>query len=361
MNYRKATILAEENASAAGTKTIDITIADVISRIYVRMKAKNGTDRCAQAAHPAKLVSKIELVDGSDVLFSLSGYQLQALNYYDLRVTPDTEIIDGGNDWQHAVFLMDFGRWLHDPQLGFDPKKFSNPTLKITHDYQLVDTGAVEGKLLVLADLFDEKVPSPIGFLTSKEIETYSSTAAANKYIDLPTDHPFRKLLVRAYLTNKSFESEVDEIRLSEDNEKRIPIDVDVEPYIRELCGIFPPMHEHFQFRIQTTTTDVYVMPTYWPMLYGEWSQHNYATTRITYTEAERQGMRSATNGTYPFMGVCCGYVPHQTLAFMFGDQKDMADWYDVTKVGSLKLRLHGTSGSSAAAVAVFGQQLRTY
>ena len=361
MNYRVADILTEESAASAKTKTIDLTLRDVISRIIIRFKAQNGSDRCAQAAHVAKLISKIELVDGSDVLFSLNGYECQALNYYDQLVTPQTEIIDGNDNWQHAVFMIDFGRFLFDPVLAFDPTKFTNPQLKITHNYQACDDGAVDGKLLVQAQIFDEKVPTPTGFLMTKEIQTYSSGDDTYEYVEIPTDHPMRQLLVRAYLVNKAFDSEIDQIRLSEENDKRIPFDCNIEPYLTYISGTLPPIHEHFALRIQTAVTYTYVMPTWWPMINGEWSQHRYSVGRITAYEADKQGMYSATNGTYPYMGYATGYVPHQTLSFPFGLQNEIADWYDVTKLGSLRARLHGTSGASAAEVTLFAQQVRNY
>lgn len=361
MNYRVADILTEEAADSAKTKTIDITLRDIISRIFIRIKAQNGSDRCEQAAHPAKLISKIELVDGSDVLFSLSGLEAQALNYYDQLVTPDTEIIDGENDWQHACYCIDFGRYLFDPLLAFDPNKFTNPQLKITHNYQTVDTGAADGKLLVQAHIFDEKVPTPEGFLMSKQIQTYDSAADAYEYIDIPTDHPIRKLLVRAYLTNVSFEGEIDKIRLSEDNDKRVPFDLEIEPYIRYLCGILPPIHEHWQIRAQTTDTSFYIMPTYWPMLDGMSQQTTWWRRSSTYYQAERQTLIAEANMGAPAMGYATGYVPHQTLAFMFGLQDVIEDWYDVTKIGSLRARLHGTASSSAAEVTLISQQLRKY
>lgn len=80
MNYRLANILAEEAATTAATKTLDINLADPISRIVVQMKGLNSSG--VPTAHPAKMISKIELVDGSDVLFSLSGVEAQALNFH---------------------------------------------------------------------------------------------------------------------------------------------------------------------------------------------------------------------------------------------------------------------------------------
>jgi len=361
MNYRLAEILAEEDASTAKTKTIDITLRDVISRIVIRMRAKNGADRAVLAAHPAGLISKIELVDGSNVLFSLNGYEAQALNYYDQLVTPDTEIIDGENDWQFATFCMDFGRYLYDPLLAFDPKKFTNPQLKITHNYQTIDDGAAEGKLQIFAHIFDEKAVTPEGFLMSKQVQTYDSAAGAYEYIDLPTDYPFRKLLIRAYLVDKSFESEICEFKLSEDSDKRIPMDVEIEPLIREMCGALPPIHEHWQVRGQTDATVFFGMPTYWPIFYGMSQASEDWLRDATYYQGDKQAIKADVNMSSPAMGVIYGYVPHQVVSIPFGLQDDPADWYDVTKLGSLRARLKGTAGSSAAEVTLFLQQLRKY
>jgi len=361
MNYRVAEILAEEDASSAKTKTIDITMRDVISRIVIRMKAKNGADRAVIAAHPAKLVSKIELVDGSNVLYSLSGYEAQALNYYDQLVTPDTEIIDGNDDWQHAVFMIDFGRFLYDMKLAFDPRKFTNPQLKITHDYQAIDDGAVEGKLLVKAHIFDEKEVTPEGFLMMKQVQTYESAADAYEYIDLPTDYPIRKLLIRAYLEDKSVESEISEFKLSEDNDKRIPLNTEIEPYIREMCGTLPPLLEHWQIRAQITATPFFIMPTYWPMVYGMTQYSEDWWRDSTNYQGDKQNIIADAAMSGPAMGYAAGYIPHQVFCFPMGLQDEIEDWYDVTKIGSLRARMLGTTGSSAAEVTLYLQQLRKY
>lgn len=358
MNYRQTDILAEEAANTAGTKTININIKEPISRIYIRFKAQMVSYQ--QIAHPAANVSKIELVDGSDVLYSLSGYECEALNYYDNLVTPDTEVIGAPTNWIHATYLLDFGRFLYDPLLALDPSRFANPQLKITHNLVTADASCTAAKLLVKANIFDEKVPSPVGFLMNKEIHSYTATGGTYKYIDLPTDHPYRKLLVRAYTTNKSFESSVSSLKLSEDNDKRIPIDTDAEPYIRYLCGILPPIAEHFQVNIDTSALHVFVMPTYWPMVHGMPFESLTWYRSGSYYEAEDQAFISSVTGNKNFAGTVIGYVPHQVLALMFGHQQDMEDWYDVTKVGSLRLRLYEVSGQTPA-VSTFIQQFRRY
>lgn len=360
MNYRRAVILPETAKSTAGTHTENIELTDPISRLVMRFRATNGADRCVQAAHPAALISKIELVDGSDVLFSLGGHEAQALNAYEEGETPDTEIIDGNDDNQHCTFHINFGRFLWDPLLAFDPNRFKNPQLKITHNYQAVDSGAVAGYLLIHADVFDEKQVVPLGFLMSKEIEDLTLAGTAFKYTDIPTDHPIRKLLLRAYLTNSALNSQLDEVKLSEDNDKKIPLDVDMDQYLRDMMSVWTPLQEHWQIRGQTTTTAWYAMPTYWPVFYGM-SQYSEDWWRdSTYYQAERQAIAADAAMSGPAMGVCYGYVPHHVVEFPMGLQNEIEDWYDVTKLGSLKARLKGLSGSTAVCT-WFAQQLRRY
>jgi hypothetical protein len=361
MNYRLAEVLAEEDASSAKTKTIDITLRDVISRIIIRMRCVNAATRATLLAHPAAMVSKIELVDGSNVLFSLNGYEAQALNYYDQLVTPDSEINDSENSEVFNTFCIDFGRYLYDTGLAFDPKKFTNPQLKITHNYRAVVADAVSGSLEVFAHIFDEKEVAPTGFLMSKQIQSYDSAAGAYEYIDLPTDYPIRKLLVRAYLEGKAFDSEISELRLSEDSDKRVPFNMEMEPYLRELCGILPPIMEHWLVRAQDALTAIYGMPTYWPMIYGLGHAADDLRRDGSLLEGDKYGILAAAAQTFPSGGHMVGYIPHQVISVSFGLQNDPADWYDVTKLGSLRARLKGTTGSSAAEVSLFLQQLRRY
>ena len=56
------------------------------------------------------------------------------------------------------------------------------------------------------------------------------------------------------------------------------------------------------------------------------------------------------------------GWCPHGAIEIPFGLQDDPADWYDVTKLGSLRLDILSKSGrTSADTVQIFLQQLRKY
>jgi len=53
------------------------------------------------------------------------------------------------------------------------------------------------------------------------------------------------------------------------------------------------------------------------------------------------------------------GYNPHGVVPVLFGDQDDPADWYDVTKLGSLKMRIKSGSAGTNGDIAIITQQMR--
>jgi len=101
MNYRLASLLSSEAVNTAGTKTIDVNLAKPISRISIQMKGTNNGS--VPTAHPQNMLSKIELVDGSNVLFSLSGLQARSLNFYERGLLPYS-IIEYRNDVMCSAF-----------------------------------------------------------------------------------------------------------------------------------------------------------------------------------------------------------------------------------------------------------------
>ena len=133
MNYRLATILARENHTSDITKVIDLNLSDPVSQIIVIYEplSASGVD---PVAHPAKCISKIELIDGSDVLFSLSGTRAQAVDWYHRKQEPANICLYLNGNASEMVYILNFGRHLWDPLYAFDPKKFINPQLKITID-----------------------------------------------------------------------------------------------------------------------------------------------------------------------------------------------------------------------------------
>ncbi len=361
MNYRIATIQAEYSLSTATTETIPINLQDPISRIEILWKPTLVSS--AMLAALAVGISKIELVDGSDALHSLSGRQNQALCLYDRRApTMNSGVLSGGTQ-AFCTMGIDFGRFLYDPELAFDPTKFRNPQLKITHDSTLVDAACSAHTLEVFAHVFDEKVISPIGFLSAKEHVSYvAASEAAKKDLDLPLDLALRQILIRGWHTGVDPCTVVNHIELREDGGKRIPFDLDTFRYvdrmkghwreIEEVCGDYVDNGGNYYKYV--TCTDHWGSITCLPV----------GVKTVTYLEAGIQGgyVQWKNDNTCWNTASVKGYLPHHCIQFPFGRQDQIDDWYDVTRLGSLKARItSGANYGSGSEIELIIQQLRRY
>jgi hypothetical protein len=358
MNYRKATILASQDASTAKTETIDIKLEDVISRIQVKFNGTN-TDIVPTAVH-AKQISKIELIDGSDVLWSLSGQEIEAKMFYDYKNGPSYER-EFRNDVDNYLMLdLLFGRKLWDKSLAFDPKKFKNPQLKITHNKALGGSLPDAATLEVYADVFDEKSIQPFGWIMSKEFYTFTSPAtAANKYIDLPRDHAIKRIMLMTYKADSWWENLVTSVTISEDNDKKKPIDHNGGDLVSMVQTQYGEYRELITDVIRGTGPQTMYL-TQTESANVQFSPIGPAAANFLGTDAERTGgyQTIVANATITFRALATGYLPHGCLPIDFGDPEDLDDWYDVTRKGSVQL-IPKVSGEVAFNVVL--EQLRKY
>lgn len=357
MNYRHALVLAEGDLGASGTKIVDDFGVDPISRLSIVFRPVGGSN--APVAHPAASITKIELVDGSDVLYTLSGYQVQAINILRAK-KPHPQVVHfftGGTP--QVPFHLDFGRYLWDEQLAFDPTKFKNPQLKITWDETAWDASCSSHGLSVHAHVFDQKEVTPGGFLMCKEIKAYVPVSGAFEYTELPTDYPHRALFVQGFCSGGGLRAIVQEVKLDEDNDKRTIIDGDVDLLRNYLDGFWGDAVDVLVATVAATTVTYFCTP------------HNHCSIAgITDTDTKTIAGKDLSGGKFWARGEAAGLGnftirgknPHGVMGIPFGLQDVIEDWYNVSEVGKLRLRIKGGPNSSASFTnRIVCEQLRTY
>lgn len=359
MNYRLAQIIPTESIAADKTWTVDISMEDPISQILIQYKTTNNGS--TPTAHPAKCITSVELLDGSLVLQKLSGYQLQALDYWHGRRTP-FQILNYVDN-QNAVVLgtLHFGRKLWDPELAFLPSKFVNPQIRITIDLNAGGSAPDAGQLEVVAWCFDEKKVNPWGMLIAKEHYSYTLVASGTETISLPRDHPMKLLMIRSLGATLAPNEQYNTIRLSEDRQKRIILDDRTTDLIKYLVANREPVFEGLMGVANTTPVRHYITPAYEPH-YGILPNDAAAAYMWTDIGDERGGVVDidSSGATTMFKAHVSGHCPHGSLAIPFGDPDDPADWFDVRKLQDLELRL--VAGSSASGTCdIVCQQLHRY
>lgn len=355
-NYRRNNLLSAESIATAGTKVIDIDTTDAISRFEIVVKGTNNGS--TPTAHPAKMVSLIELVDGSDKLFSLSGTEAQALNFFEEGKMPFI-VNETENDIQCcATYHLNFGRWLWDTSLALDPKRFKNLQLKITHNKALGGSAPDAGTLSVWSQNFDQKTASPSGFLMAKEHYNYTLTASGHEYVDLPTDYPIRHLQLASMSTSNSPSGQIDTITMEEDSKKRIPLNAESVSNLLKL----PPNDAIVEGRFAVLGTGSAVACFIDSSYETEAVAIGRSASQTTLIAAQPAGGgMNVTNDSSEAVSVFTrGNCPHGTFELLNHDFEDGTDWYDVTKLKNLKLDLTAGSGASGTAQVIL-QQLRRY
>ena len=362
MKYRLTSIQDTLTLTDNQTDTYDINIKDPISRITLQLRGTNADS--VPDGHPAKAISKLELVDGSDVLYSMSGEQAQATDFYDTGKVPLNVVsFVNANIWT-CLINMNFGRFLWDTMLALDPKKFKNLQLKVTH--KVADTAGSSSSsststLAIYAHVFDEKAISPSGFLMNKEIKAYViGSSGSFEYTDMPTDFPYRRLMLQGLYIGQDLSTVINAFRLSEDNDKRIPYDVSVSNYMKIAAAEYGKWDEAVVCALTTGNVLHYTAVDYEYTLGHLATVDSDKTIQLNAYPLGGGFNATAEAGTEAVFHIG-GYAPHGSIPIFVGQEQDIADAYDVTKVGSLVLRLKAGShgGTSTARIGV--QQYRTY
>jgi len=363
MNYREAEVLAAYDAGPSGTKVVDLELVDIISRLEVIFAYTVATD-VNNTEHPAANITKLELVDGSDVLFSLSGKEAQAVAFYGRGMMPYNNITVEDGSVGVAVIPIDFGRYLWDREYAFDPSKFTNPQLKITYDEDVANASTTANSLEVNARIFDERKVSPRGFLMSKSIEESAMEASSHAYVTMPTDYSYRAMFLHADSTDHSPITLVDKIKLSEDTDKRIPLNIDEDTLLWMILTQTPRIDENIELADAVTESTFYVTPSELVQIIA-YSSGACDAADADIGAATITGSKIVLSANVELIyqdAIVNGWLPHSVIPIQFGDQMDDSDWYDVTRMKQLKLDVTQSSDAdSGDTLTVLVQQKRMY
>jgi len=359
MNYRVSKLLAEKTLNTTGVETINLNVSDPISRINIRYKVTRVG--YVMGCHPAGDITKIELVEGSEVLHSLTGYENQALCIYDRKVPTMVHGQHYAGNAEESEYGIDFGRFLWDTEYAFLPTRFKNPQLKVSYNSQLCDPAGTSPALEVIADLFDEKQVSPRGFLMAQEIFNSACPAEnAYDYVDLPTDHSIRQMIIRAFHDGHEPWDSVKAVRLSEDNDKRVPLEWLIEEYHRVMKGQTPIVEENCIGLSDADGNVFYITPSdYYCTILATGNAVGDPPWAEMATPGGKVTLKSTAQNS--FKGIARGYLPNHCVRFPFGLQNDPSDWYKVGNLGGCRLRIQGGSSGISGAVQVVLQQERLY
>ncbi len=367
MRTRDAVLLYQEQQSSdTSTKIIDLDITDPVSALGFEFEAQNGTTN--NQNNPLSMcITGIELVDGSDVLASLSFEQLQALEFYKTGKQPQIRIDESGSDYTVIGAMLLFGRHLWDKDYALDLSKFKNPKLKITWNLAAIRavsattawaTGTL--KLSAWAKVMEEMGGAPGQFLMAKEIESWTGGTSGDKKCELPLDYVYRMLMLRTYLAGNDIDENISKLKLTADTDKFVAF----ERYVKQLDAEMAQRFGNTVLwkRIHATSGDIVWVPQ---NKEPQVTLHPIAADIIPFYDWCWSGRfrmyledysSSAISTDTEIHSIIEGHALHATLPVPFGIMDMPETWFDPS--GYKRLDLVCTE-AAAAANSIVAEQVR--
>jgi hypothetical protein len=359
MNYREVELLAPESITTTGVRTIDLGTDQPVSRLDV-MWRKTNTNHTA-LAHPAKIIERIDVVDGSDVLFSMNGSDAQAMGFFTSGHQPGSMLNYAGGQWSMMIASIYFGRKMWDELYALDPKKHNNIQIKIAHN--IINGGATGtvGDLSIYAHVFNDKIITPKGFVQCREIYSFLPVANAWTYIDMPQDYPIRGLMFGANEAEQGPEYNVVRFKVSENGGKNILAESTMERYLLVQSGNLEPWNEKLICEPLAAATDfhTYVTP-HWertPVMESEGA--GLATAH--WTSAGCLVHMQCAGGAPVLEGIVQGFAPFGQTWIPFAGVEEDGGWETVGK-GNSRIDLQADASCDVDEfIRVAVNQLRRY
>lgn len=350
----------------SGTLTFNLDYSDPISEISLLFEATNDT--AGNKSNPPEMsISKIEIVDGGEVLWDAVGVKAFALWCTLNGGLPHCYRTGATGDAKWTPINLLFGRYLYDREFAFNPLAHKNPQLKITFDEATINTPGTDGyatdtwNLSIVVKLMEESAP-PIGFLSAREIEAFSSASSGDRRVELPTDRPIRLLTTRVYESGTHMENHITTYKLQADGGKRVFFNL-LYRNMRDKCSeYFKPI----------------LVPNYTICDDAEWHQswvgdgfvafiRAHTGTRIAAATSHSGGRFRVELATHGGVAVnndtvhygVRGFPLHNMFIYPFGRLDNPEDWLNATLYNKLDYIL--TQNNELGTIQVGVQQLYPY
>lgn len=212
----------KSESGATGTVTYDLPEDGFIPEIIVT--AFSTPTASSDPALPLnKAITKIEIMDGSTVIKSLSANQLLGvlMNRFE-RQHASTEINDNAVEG-HESFRIPLGGFFDGKEYAPDFSKFQNPQIKITWDYSLT-TGQFGAtfdadttpamKFTILCKIVRETTKYINGYVRSQQVKTWTQAVSTETPVTIAVGEKLVGIMIEAGYDDKDYKDDIDELKL---------------------------------------------------------------------------------------------------------------------------------------------------
>ena len=367
MRNREVYMVQDEALGVAATRIFNLDFSFPIVCLDIEVYGVYYSD--VQANNPLlnRCITKIEIVDGSDVLYSTDMREAQALQFYTRNGQPGMWINARAAGANRTHVKISFGRDDSDNEWMLDPRKFINPQLKITYALPIGGDGKwTDGNqtMSVKATICENPIGDPAGFLMTKQIYEWASATAGDETIDMPRDYLYRLLLPRIYDFTGGFNTEFTNFKLSCDIDRFVPFNIDCRDLRLKEEEEYGQMYQHVSGE-GDGAAGFGLWNAFGNCRGGTLAMPVAATDAIVTGNAPRRlwimdAGGAAISDNEVVEGICFGTCLNDCLPYSFGNLRDAGEFFDPTTFQSVRL-IVTQGGTASLMAAIVLQQVRTY
>jgi len=367
MRLREVYLSNREALTVTATRIWNLDLSDPIAYLKICFEALSARTGGDCRLYLPKCVSKIEVVDGSDVLFSTNLCEALPMHLYGGNGMPFQQAWGTDEDVSVAMVELRFGRDDSDQEYMLDPKKFVNPQLKITYNFPVnaANWTAASQFVTVIAMVAEGVGVDPKGFFMTKHIYEWLTTINATETIDMPRDYPYRLVMMRSHFCDYALWAYLDQVKMSCDIDKFVNFNVWTKHLAMQNHAYYNP-----QFMLgggQGNGTHICHIPHHFSWVHSaayDYTPPNAAAIRHggmaglynDYHQAAAAAVAATTTISQGVWGdeLWCSEVVR------FGNLRDPEEWFDPTPYMSIRLMIHQLLSTGDKAGIVI-QQARPY
>ncbi|GAI47038.1 unnamed protein product, partial [marine sediment metagenome] len=151
---------------------------------------------------------------GSQVVKSLTGEQILALNYYDGTAVDVTNFYNVRVENQRECFFLNLGRWYHDMEYMLDLGRVNDPELRITFDFTKTTAVKLHGwgngqafgvphQIWVIPHILRESIVAPLGYIKTSECYRFQSASGLKHNMTIPRGPMYCGLYLQSWYFNE--------------------------------------------------------------------------------------------------------------------------------------------------------------
>lgn len=198
---RRYLLNREVQPTDAATRTVELARAGFVSGIMLRIECTNGATSGQERIREA--IDRVEVIaDGSDVLFSLEGRELERWQYVWQKRRASQLLTQRLSVAQELSLLIPFGRFLGDPLLNLDLGRYQRVELSVEFSPTISGTTFTTATFTISA--IEYSWPSGLipsgrrGFLRTRQVRAFTSVASGEEVFELDRRYPYMGALVYA-------------------------------------------------------------------------------------------------------------------------------------------------------------------